>query len=131
MSMPPSSPLSLSVTLERATKPPATTTILDLERLSERLLAALGDMLAWTPQARLFPAFWAAEVFRRAGFPACVVQAAVTAYCAARSGDDPQDIATDILANLRLWCMARNLDFDRCLRRAEMHVAAELREECG
>jgi hypothetical protein len=55
----------------------------------------------------------------------------VAAAWAARSGDDPQDIATDIIADLRLWCMVRNVDFNHSLRLAAMHVEAELREELG
>jgi hypothetical protein len=77
--MAPIRPLSLSINHVRPTGPTATKTILDRERLSQQLISTFDAMLAWTPQARLFPSYWAAEVFRQAGFDACVVEASVAA----------------------------------------------------
>ena len=53
----------------------------------------------------------------------------IAAYCVPLSGDDPQDIATDILADLQHWCRAAHIDFGRSLYLAGLHVAAELEEE--
>jgi hypothetical protein len=50
------------------------------------------------------------------------------AYCSI-SGDDPQDIATDILSDLQHWCAARGVRFAAALLHAKAHVAAEVLEQ--
>jgi hypothetical protein len=45
------------------------------------------------------------------------------------SGEDPQDFATDLLADLQHWSAARGIWLETPLRRAQMHFAAERFEE--
>ena len=41
------------------------------------------------------------------------------------SGADQLDIATDLLADLRHWCRANQINFDHALHRAGRHFDAE------
>jgi hypothetical protein len=44
-------------------------------------------------------------------------------------GEDPQDFATDLLADLQHWSAAGGIWLETSLRRAQMHFAAEQLEE--
>jgi hypothetical protein len=45
------------------------------------------------------------------------------------SGEDPQDFATDLLADLQHWSAAKGVRFEISLMRAQRHFVFELREE--
>jgi hypothetical protein len=45
------------------------------------------------------------------------------------SGEDPQDFATDLLADLSHWSAAKGIQLEISLVRAQRHFVFELREE--
>ena len=45
------------------------------------------------------------------------------------SGEDPQDFATDLIADLQHWAAAKGIRFEISLMRAQRHFVFELREE--
>ena len=45
------------------------------------------------------------------------------------SGEDPQDFATDLIADLQHWAAAKGVRFEISLMRAQRHFVCELREE--
>ena len=46
----------------------------------------------------------------------------------ASSGDDPNEVMTDLLSDMLLWCMANDVDFQKVLRLGRMNARAEWNE---
>jgi hypothetical protein len=55
----------------------------------------------------------------------------IAAMYEASSGDDPQTVVIDLLADTLLWCMTRGIDFDRALGTGRLHAHAEWNEAAG